>query len=211
MRWPLRYQILFPFAGVMLAVVVGLSLLEAYLSARRTQHQVERQLQEVALTLADATFPLTDAVLKQTRGLSGAEFVLTDRAGAGRGQPGGSRRGRAAANGHAQRPGALGPGDRAGRAGVFSHRDRRASARRAARGDAATHPVSRARAPRGAVAGGLPATVGRGRIVGRCDCHGIRHRRTFQPADSRSPPRAGAVGAGGLPARAAGPAQRRAA
>jgi signal transduction histidine kinase len=82
MRWPLRYQILFPFAAVMLAVVVSLSLLEAYLSARRTQRQIEHQLQEVALTLADATFPLTDAVLKQTRGLSGAEFVLTDRRGA---------------------------------------------------------------------------------------------------------------------------------
>ena len=29
MRWPLRYQILFPFAGVMLAVVVGVSVLDA--------------------------------------------------------------------------------------------------------------------------------------------------------------------------------------
>ncbi len=78
MRWPLRYQILFPFAGVMLAVVLGVSLLDAYLAARRTQRQIEHQLQEVAQTLLDASFPLTDAVLKQTRGLSGAEFLLTD-------------------------------------------------------------------------------------------------------------------------------------
>ncbi len=81
MRWPLRYQILFPFAGVMLAVVVGVSLLDAVLAARRSQRQIERQLGEVAHTLQEATFPLTDAVLKQTRGLSGAEFLLLDARG----------------------------------------------------------------------------------------------------------------------------------
>jgi HAMP domain-containing protein len=81
MRWPLRYQILFPFAGVMLAVMLGVSLLDAYLAARRTQRQIERQLHQVAQTLVDASFPLTDAALKQTSGLSGAEFVLTDERG----------------------------------------------------------------------------------------------------------------------------------
>jgi signal transduction histidine kinase len=78
MRWPLRYQLLAPFAGVMLAVVLGVSLLDAYLAAGRTQARIERQLHDVARTLAEANFPLTDAVLQQTRGLSGAEFVLTD-------------------------------------------------------------------------------------------------------------------------------------
>ena len=81
MRWPLRYQILFPFGGVMLAVVLGVSLLDAVLAARRTQRQIEHQLNEVSQTLLDATFPLTDAVLRQTRGLSGAEFLLTDQQG----------------------------------------------------------------------------------------------------------------------------------
>ncbi|MEX2115140.1 MAG: HAMP domain-containing sensor histidine kinase [Pirellulales bacterium] len=76
MRWPLRYQILLPFAGAMLAVVLGVSLLDAYLAARRTQDRIERQLHDVARTLLEANFPLTDAVLQQTRGLSGAEFVL---------------------------------------------------------------------------------------------------------------------------------------
>ena len=78
MRWPLRYQLLAPFAGVMLAVVLGVSLLDAYLAAGRTQARIERQLHDVAGTLVEANFPLTDAVLQQTRGLSGAEFVLTD-------------------------------------------------------------------------------------------------------------------------------------
>jgi len=81
MRWPLRYQILVPFAGVMLAVVLGVSLLDALLAARRTQRQIESQVSEVANTLLEATFPLTNAVLKQTRGLSGAEFLLVDSRG----------------------------------------------------------------------------------------------------------------------------------
>jgi signal transduction histidine kinase len=81
MRWPLRYQILLPFAAVMLASVLSVSLIEAYLAARRTQAQIERQLRNVAQTLLDANFPLTDAVLKQMRGLSGAEFVLLDNRG----------------------------------------------------------------------------------------------------------------------------------
>jgi signal transduction histidine kinase len=84
MRWPLRYQILLPFAGVMLAVVLGVSLLDAYLAAHRTQNRIERQLHDVAHTLLEANFPLTDAVLQQTRGLSGAEFVLTDSEGRAR-------------------------------------------------------------------------------------------------------------------------------
>jgi signal transduction histidine kinase len=81
MRWPLRYQILVPFAGTMLAVVAVVSSLDAALSARRSQQQIESQLDEVTRTLAEANFPLTDAVLKQTRGLAGADFVLTDERG----------------------------------------------------------------------------------------------------------------------------------
>ena len=76
MRWPLRYQILVPFAGVMLAALVAVSLLNAYLAARRSSQQTVRQLREVARTLAEARFPLTDTVLAQTHGLSGAHFVL---------------------------------------------------------------------------------------------------------------------------------------
>lgn len=78
MRWPLRYQILVPFAAVMLAVVLGDSLLDAYLAAQRTQSQLERQLDGMAQTLVSTNFPLTDSVLRQARGLSGAEFVLAD-------------------------------------------------------------------------------------------------------------------------------------
>ncbi len=78
MRWPLRYQILVPFAAVMLISLAGVSLLDAYLAARWTEQHIQAQLREMAETLLDSTFPLTDRVLHQTHGLSGADFVLTD-------------------------------------------------------------------------------------------------------------------------------------
>jgi signal transduction histidine kinase len=81
MRWPIRNQILVPFALLMLGVVCGVSVLNAFLAARHTQEQIDTQLREVAHTLHDSTFPLTDAVLRQTRGLSGAEFILTNSRG----------------------------------------------------------------------------------------------------------------------------------
>jgi len=82
MRWPLRNQIIVPMAVVMLATLTGASVLNAWLSARRVRRQIETQLREVARTLDESSFPLTDAVLRQTQGLSGAEFVLADTAGA---------------------------------------------------------------------------------------------------------------------------------
>ncbi len=76
MRWPLRYQILVPFAAMMVVLLVAVSVLNAYLAARQSFRQTVGQLPEVAHTLADPRFPLTDAILKQIHGLSGTEFVL---------------------------------------------------------------------------------------------------------------------------------------
>jgi signal transduction histidine kinase len=50
----------------------------AWVAARRTRLQIETQLRDVARTLAESSFPLTEAVLRQTRGLSGAEFAVAD-------------------------------------------------------------------------------------------------------------------------------------
>jgi len=44
--------------------------------------EIERQLTEITQTLDQSNFPLTDAVLRQMRGLSGAEFVLAGDSGA---------------------------------------------------------------------------------------------------------------------------------
>jgi signal transduction histidine kinase len=76
MRQPLRYQIMLPMLGLMVIALVGVSGLSAYLAAGRAQRQIEQQLREMTRTLDQFRFPLTDAVLRQMRGLSGAEFVL---------------------------------------------------------------------------------------------------------------------------------------
>ncbi|MDA7977635.1 MAG: HAMP domain-containing histidine kinase [Pirellulales bacterium] len=81
MRWPLRNQLLLPMVGVTLTAIIGVSVLNAYLSAQRAQERIEHELGEVAQTLAASAFPLTDAVLVQMKGLSGADYVLSDGAG----------------------------------------------------------------------------------------------------------------------------------
>lgn len=77
MRWPLRYQILVPFAAVMVLAIAGASITSAVLAARRTEAQLAAQLDGLAATLREATFPLSENVLRQMRGLSGAEFFVT--------------------------------------------------------------------------------------------------------------------------------------
>ncbi|MEQ9069824.1 MAG: hypothetical protein RLO18_24030, partial [Gimesia chilikensis] len=76
MRWPLRYQILIPMVGIMVCAIVGVTLLHAWLATHQIKVQVRDQFRQIAHTLNDATFPLTVAVLNQTKGLSGADFVL---------------------------------------------------------------------------------------------------------------------------------------
>lgn len=78
MRWPIRYQILIPFVVVMLVAIFAVSVLSAVLATQRARLQIEEQLQGIAATLDDATFPLTDTVLRQMHGLSQAEFVFSD-------------------------------------------------------------------------------------------------------------------------------------
>jgi signal transduction histidine kinase len=70
-----------PMAGVMLATVVVGSSVDAWLAGRRAQSQIRSQLRDIGQTLAGASFPLTDNVLRQMRGLSGAEFVVVDQGG----------------------------------------------------------------------------------------------------------------------------------
>jgi len=80
-RFPLRYQILLPFALVLAAAIIAVSVTSAVLAARRAEAQIEQQLQSIAATLADSNFPLTEPVLRQMHGLSPANFVFTDREG----------------------------------------------------------------------------------------------------------------------------------
>lgn len=78
MRWPLRYQILIPMVGIMVCAIVAVTLLHAWLATNQIKLQIRDQFRQIAYTLNEGTFPLTDAVLNQTKGLSGADFVLVD-------------------------------------------------------------------------------------------------------------------------------------
>ena len=77
MRWPLRRQILLPLVGIVVLTIGVVSALNAWLATSRIRRQMEQQLAEVTRTLSAANFPLTDQVLRQTSGLTGAEFVAT--------------------------------------------------------------------------------------------------------------------------------------
>lgn len=76
MRWPIQVQVLLSIvvvAAVALAMSVAAS---SYFAARQATQQQESSLRRVISTLTEAHFPLTDRVLQQMSGFSGAEFVL---------------------------------------------------------------------------------------------------------------------------------------
>jgi signal transduction histidine kinase len=80
-RWSLRNQLLWPFAGVMAVTLVLVSGVNAWLATRRATEQIQSQLSKIGETLRRPPFPLTESVLRQARSLSGAELVVTDAEG----------------------------------------------------------------------------------------------------------------------------------
>jgi signal transduction histidine kinase len=70
-----------PMAGIVLAAIGASSILNAWLAAADVNRQIERQLADVQRTLSAGNFPLESNVLRQTRGLTGAEYVVTSPAG----------------------------------------------------------------------------------------------------------------------------------
>lgn len=78
MRWPIRNQILVPFAGLQVVAVALLSVSAAFFVVRRMEEETAGRLNHVIGTLQSSRFPVTDNVLQQMRGLSGADFVVID-------------------------------------------------------------------------------------------------------------------------------------
>jgi signal transduction histidine kinase len=78
MRWPVQIQLLVPFLSVVLLAILLACVTIAYLGTTRARDQQEENLRRVVGTLTDAPFPLTDRVLRQMSGLSGAEFAVLD-------------------------------------------------------------------------------------------------------------------------------------
>src|SRR6185436_14612152 len=83
-----RNQILMPMAAVVLITILGASALTALLAGVRVKAETERQLRQIGRTISDASFPLTERVLDQMHGLSGAEFAVADSNGRVRTQSG---------------------------------------------------------------------------------------------------------------------------
>lgn len=81
MRWSLRNQLLWPFAGVMAVTLVLVSGVNAWLATRRAEEQIRTQLSNTGQTLQQLRFPLTESVLRQAKSLSGADLVVTDAQG----------------------------------------------------------------------------------------------------------------------------------
>lgn len=78
MRWPIQLQLLLPTLSVVILAIVLASGVSAYHGASRVRSQQEESLRRVVATMAEAAFPLTEKVLRQMSGLSGAEFVVLD-------------------------------------------------------------------------------------------------------------------------------------
>lgn len=78
MRWPIRNQLLWPYAGVMAVTLVIVSGVNAWLATRRAEEQIQTQLLNIGETLKRPRFPLTESVLRQAKSLSGADLVVTD-------------------------------------------------------------------------------------------------------------------------------------
>lgn len=81
MKFPLRYQVFLPMASLVVTTVLATSIATASIQGRRTRTEVQRDLQRMAHTLAESTYPLTAPILEQLHGLTGAEFLVTDAVG----------------------------------------------------------------------------------------------------------------------------------
>lgn len=78
MRWPIRNQILVPFAVVQIAAVAVISAAAAITAARRAESETLGRMDDVVQTLSGSSFPLNQFVLDKLRGLSGAHFAVID-------------------------------------------------------------------------------------------------------------------------------------
>lgn len=77
-RRPIGWQLAAPTVLLVVAAILASSGASGLLAARAARRQLADDLRRVVATLTDARFPLTEAVLHQMSGLSGAQFVLLD-------------------------------------------------------------------------------------------------------------------------------------
>jgi signal transduction histidine kinase len=78
LHWSIRLRIMVPYLALVVALVGGTGLATGYWAAERARQQYIERGRGIAETLRRSDFPLTEAVLRQLKGLGGAEFALLD-------------------------------------------------------------------------------------------------------------------------------------
>lgn len=77
-RWSLFHQILWPLLGIVVLAHAAILWITIQMTAASKRREIEARLAAVVQTIEQANFPLTERVLAQMKGLSGAEFALRD-------------------------------------------------------------------------------------------------------------------------------------
>jgi signal transduction histidine kinase len=80
MRWPIQLQLLLPMLSVVIVAILLASGTGAYFSGLHVRQLEQEHLRRVVATLTQARFPPREPVLRQMRGLSGADFLFYDQA-----------------------------------------------------------------------------------------------------------------------------------
>lgn len=78
MRFPIRLQLMLATLLVAITAIVLACAASIYLAVSVAAHNKAEELSRIEKTLFQTNYPLTDSVLGQMRGFSGAEFVLLD-------------------------------------------------------------------------------------------------------------------------------------
>ena len=78
MRFPIRLQLMFATLLVAITAIALASAASIYLAVSVAARNKAQELSRIEETLAQTNYPLTESVLRQMRGFSGAEFVLLD-------------------------------------------------------------------------------------------------------------------------------------
>lgn len=81
MRWPIRNQILMPFALLQGFAIAVISLSASWIAADRAERDTIARLNQIVATLSSSRFPVQAAVLEQMKGLSGADFIAATGSG----------------------------------------------------------------------------------------------------------------------------------
>ncbi len=82
MRWPLKNQIFLRMVLLVLLAIAAVTLAQIQLAISVNRQWEQQRGKQIGDFLANASFPLTPTILEDMKSLSGAEFVLTNEAGA---------------------------------------------------------------------------------------------------------------------------------